>query len=336
MEADDDTSKDNNELSVQDNNELLIQDNNELLIQDDNELLIQDDNELLIQDDDNDHKITCCSDRVRAYKNLFGVSLSIILCYGTLIGIFNLQSSINADQGLGLASSATVYAVQIIFIFLVPGYIRLIGTKYALTSGYILYLIYTLVNYYPHWFTLIPGAVFTGLGNVIVWVATLVHVTHTAVLYAPALKEKTQHSIGLFSGIFVLATKVSRAFGGLTSSSVLFNFVHDFNDSEEITNTSCTNTDAVHVKQDTLYYVLVSIYATCTILGILISLTLIDNYGTDTKFQSFKTTCHSIFKSAIDIAKLFVQWKLLFLIPLYLLSGFGTAFILGEFSNVSL
>ena len=79
MEADNDTSKDDidNELSVQDDdnlliqddNELLIQDDNNLLIQDDNELLIQDDNNLLIQDDDNDHKITRCTDRVRAYKN---------------------------------------------------------------------------------------------------------------------------------------------------------------------------------------------------------------------------------------------------------------------------
>ena len=286
--------------------------------------------------DDNDHKIICCSDRVKAYKNLFGVSLSFILCYGPLTGMFNLQSSINADQGLGLASSATAYAVQIIFILVVPGYIRLIGTKYALTSGCTLYMIYMLVNYYPRWYTLIPGAVITGLGNVIVMVAMLVHVTHTAVLYAPALKEKTQHSIGLFSGIFVLATKVSRIFGSLASSSVLFNFAYDLNDSEEITNTSCANIDALHVKQDILYYVLVSIYTTCTVLSILVTLTLIDHYGTDTKFQSFKTICNSIFKSAIDITKLFVQWKMLFLIPLYLMNGFGTVFLLGEFSNVSL
>ena len=330
MEFDNDTSKDNidNDLSVQDDNELLIQNDIDLSVQDDNELLIQ---------DDNDHKTTtCCSDRVRAYKNLFGVSLSFILCYGPLIGMFNLQSSINADQGLGLASSATAYAVQIIFILVVPGYIRLIGTKYALTSGCTLYMIYMLVNYYPRWYTLIPGAVFTGLGNAIVWVAMTVHVTHTAVLYAPALKEKAQHSIGLFSGIFVLANKVSRIFGSLASSSVLFNFTHDLNDSEEIINTSCANTDALHVKQDILYYVLISIYTTCTVLSIVVALTLIDHYSTDTKFQSFKTICNSVFKSAIDITKLFVQWKMLFLIPLYLVNGFGTVFILGEFSNVSL
>ena len=50
-------------------------------------------------------------------------------------------------------------------------------------------LIYTLSNFYPHWYTLIPGSICLGLAFGPLWASLNVHITTVAIRFAPNLNE---------------------------------------------------------------------------------------------------------------------------------------------------
>ena len=59
-----------------------------------------------------DREIVCCArgdiadyPRRWGYRNVFGLSIAFVVVFCAFIGLQNLQSSINAEGGLGLASS---------------------------------------------------------------------------------------------------------------------------------------------------------------------------------------------------------------------------------------
>ena len=148
-------------------------------------------------------QIVCCAGgdianypRRWGYRNVFGLSIAFVTVFCAFIGLQNLQSSINAEGGLGLASLSVLYAVFFLSGFVTPGIVRLFGTKYSLLLGFICHLIYSLANYHPTWYTLIPSSVAFGFASAPVWVAATTHITEVAVTIAPALKKdqnRNQH-----------------------------------------------------------------------------------------------------------------------------------------------
>ncbi len=73
--------------------------------------------------------------KIWLYRNLVGVGLSFLLVFSAFLGIQNLQSSINAQGGLGLAALSILYLFFTLAGFVTPGIIKLLGTKYSLLGG---------------------------------------------------------------------------------------------------------------------------------------------------------------------------------------------------------
>ena len=290
----------------------------------------------------------CCnfSDRSKAYKNVLGICTSFAICFGSFIGILGLQSSINSVQGLGLASNAIVYATTMVAALFASVYVKLIGTKFSLISGYSIFLVYIACNYYPSWYTIIPGSVLFGLFQNVVWVAVFAHATAIATKYATALKEKPEDAIALFTGSVATSVKVAFILGNIVSSSVLFNFsTSNTNFTMEISgsgefseNDVCNNVEASQLEQNYLYYILISLYMLFGIIGIIITVILVDHLGTNYIGTSSKASrmCKEILLlPIIDVLKTSLSTNMLLLIPPIILNGLLLGYLIGTFSKVS-
>ena len=281
----------------------------------------------------------CCklSDRVKAYKNILGECLSFVACFGSFLGILSLQSSINSAQGLGLTSNATSYALLIITTFFAPAFVKLIGSKYALLSGYILFLVYTLSNYYPSWYTLIPGAALSGVAQGPVWVSMYTHAVLVARKYAIALKEKPENAVALFTGAVASSAKVAQVSGSLISSLVLINMnklnISEVNNSSDET---CTGTATESFEQGLLFYILISAYVGVVLFGIFVTIIFMDHLGTDSPFLSPTKMCKLyVGKPFVIVLKTLVDWKMVLLGPLIILDGVMLGYTFGAFPKVS-
>ena len=223
------------------------------------------------------------SAKAKAYKNLFGVSISFMLIFSVFLGVAGLQSSLNEVDGLGLASLSILHAFYILSGFFTSAVIRLFGTKYTLVICYVGMTVYTITNYYPHWYTLIPVAVFVGIIYAPLWTSLNVHVTSVAIHYASVLQENPAYLISFFTGVYTMFIKIAYIPANTVSSVVLLNGREE---NTSIIDSSlgniCNNTEAANL--DELYlYILLSVYVILDIVAIVILISFVDHLGTDTR-----------------------------------------------------
>ena len=96
-------------------------------------------------------------------KNVFVISFGFLFLFTSFQSLQNLQSSLNKDEGLGLASLCVIYAALILScIFVPPFVIGRLGCKWTLVLSMTGYVLYTVSNYYARWGTLIPASIIIG------------------------------------------------------------------------------------------------------------------------------------------------------------------------------
>ena len=290
-----------------------------------------------VQDDGETLKILKLSESRRAYKNLVGICAAFILSFGSYHGIVSLQSSINSDGGLGLWTVGTLYTMFVLAGVVGPALVRLIGSKCSLIIAFILFTAYAVFNYYPHWGTLMTGAVVLGLvGYSTVWTAMFTHAATTAIRYAPALKEEPQHAVSLFVGAVGLSLKLCQIFGSGISTIVLWNLPSSNDTSNSTDGAVCDNDSASQVEQNYAYYILITVYVLCSGISVLITMTVVDHFAVDTKFLSYgKMLKLYLLQPIVDAIKLLVNWKCLLLNPLSFTNGFIVGLSLSMYPKVS-
>ena len=281
---------------------------------------------------------TCCklSDKMKAYKNLLAVSISFMLIIGAILTVQALQSSVNTKDGLGLTANAVAYATVVLTCFVGPSIVELIGTKYALISGYVLLLIYIILNYYPTWYTLIPASIFNGIGQLLILSCTFAHVISVAVLYAPALKETKAHAIALFTAVVAASVKISLILSGIATSLIFININSNVTIDRNSTAEMCTLEETTSLStDDNIYYILISAYALMDIVGIIIAVVFMNNLGTNRPFMSAGKMCKLYFGNLpLGFLKIMLNWKMLLTFPMIILDGIALGYMYGTFSKV--
>ena len=279
------------------------------------------------------------SEKARGIKNLIGVCLSFMFVYGLLTGVLYLQSSINSDDGLGLTSSVVAYSAKGLALLFVPTVYSRFGSKYSLIIGYIFFILYAISNYYPSWFTLIPGSVAVGVGLSLVFVNAQTHCTDTAYRFAGSLGGRSSDVIALYLGVFGTSIKLGGLLGSVTSSSILLNVDYNSyssNTTEVDANLTCTNTEAAYVEQDILYYVLITVFLIFGIIGSIVACVLTDNFGTEVKFVSVSNWfLENFLHMLLRVLKLGLNWRMVLLFPLFVVNGVSLGFIAGTFPKAS-
>ena len=283
----------------------------------------------------------CCqlNDRFRAYKNMIGLCASYILALGSFLGMISLESSINPESGLGLVAAATPYLILIATGFLAPAALKLLGSKIAIIVGYIGFLAFALANYYPHWITLIVGSIIMGpLYNIAV-VSLYDHASTVARTYFKSLKETQENAVYLYTSCIALSVKFSIIIGNLSSSIVLLTGAsstagHDIEESNKIV---CNNTEAGQLKDSniTIYYILVTVFVLFNMLAIVIVILLLDYLSVSNDIKITLSCKEYLIAPMCEIIESLLNWRMLLLVPLFILEGTHVGFINGLFTKAS-
>ncbi|XP_075978182.1 UNC93-like protein [Anticarsia gemmatalis] len=158
----------------------------------------------------------------RIMKNVVIISLAFMVQFTAYSGAANLQSSINAEAGLGTASLAAVYAGLIFSnIFLPVVMIKWLGTKWAISLSFITYMPYIAAQLYPRFYTMIPAALFVGLGGGPLWCAKCTYLSVTAEAHSRISKISAEALLVRFLGLFFMIFQMNQVWGNLISSLVL-------------------------------------------------------------------------------------------------------------------
>ena len=278
----------------------------------------------------------CCSWSLKAkvYKNLFGVAVSYMIIFSVLLAVAGLQSSVNEADGMGLASLCTLYVTFMFSGLYTSSVIRLFGTKYTLIVSYIGMSLYTISNFYPHWYTLIPGSVCVGIVYGPLLASLNIHITTIAIQYAPALKENAAYLVSLFTGILTMFYKLSYIPSNLASSLILLNGRQENTSILDTSLDICNNTEATNLDRSYLY-ILLSVYVTSDIVAIVLLISFVDHLGVDTRLHSVSKMYELYFKKPfVATLKMFLNWKLILIAPMFGFDGFVISFGLGQIAKV--
>lgn len=282
-------------------------------------------------------------------KNVYGVSISMVMVFTAFIGLQNLQSTINSEDNLGIISLSILYGVFVIMGPFTPTILRLLGTKYSLFWGYICYLVYMLTNFVPRWYTLIPGSLLVGLASGPIWAAAGSHLLEVSVKSSTTLNEDKSPLISLFISVFLIVFHLSQLPGNLASSLTLYPYTTNsssdtidyllpltWTNSNEST---CNHVDTATFKTSSLYFILVGLYSVFVLIGIAILLLSVDklkmlrHVHTTDKNEPWQD---EYFKKPLkEIWRVFRSFKMALLAPITLYTGLEIGFSYATFTRVS-
>ncbi|XP_068433646.1 protein unc-93 homolog A [Clinocottus analis] len=277
----------------------------------------------------------------RNFKNVLVVSVGFLSLFTAYGGLQSLQSSLNAEQGMGVASLSVIYASIIVSsMFLPPIMIKNLGCKWTIVAGMACYVSYSFGNLYPGWYTLIPTSVILGLGGSPLWSAKCTYLTISGNTQAAKYGKKGSDVINQYFGIFFFIFQSSAVWGNLMSSLIFGQDTNIANITEEQL-LSCGAADCglnLNMNSTTtrppgsLVRTLVGCYIGVGLLAMLIVAVFLDNIDREQSSQ-FRGNREPFCQTFLATFRLLKDWRLLTLIPLTMYSGFEQSFLSGEYTK---
>ena len=155
----------------------------------------------------------------RILKNIAAVSLAFMVQFTAFQGTANLQSSINAAEGLGTVSLSAIYAALVVSCIFVPTFlIKRLTVKWTLCLSMLMYAPYIGAQFYPRFYTLVPAGVILGLGAAPMWASKATYLTQVGGVYAKLTDQAVDAIVVRFFGFFFLAWQTAELWGNLISS----------------------------------------------------------------------------------------------------------------------
>ncbi|CAK1580491.1 unnamed protein product [Parnassius mnemosyne] len=162
------------------------------------------------------------SETWRIVKNVIIISLAFMVQFTAYSGAANLQSSINAEAGLGTASLAAVYTGLLFSsLFLPVIIIKWLGTKWAMVLSFLSYMPYIAAQLLPRFWTLIPAGLILGIGAGPLWCSKCTYLYVVSVAHSKISKISAEALLSRFLGVFSMIFQLNQVWGNLISSLVL-------------------------------------------------------------------------------------------------------------------
>ncbi|KAJ8664601.1 hypothetical protein QAD02_006263 [Eretmocerus hayati] len=231
------------------------------------------------------------SEKWRILKNIGTVSIAFMVQFTAFQGTANLQSSINASEGLGTVSLSAIYAALVLSCIFVPTFvIKRLTVKWTLCLSMLCYAPYIGLQFYPRFYTLVPAGILLGLGAAPMWAAKATYLTQVGGVYAKLTDEPADAIVVRFFGFFFLAWQTAELWGNLISSLVLSEgeFGKDAGHNETVIAAKVSRCGANFCifgngNQGSLYrppeseiYEISAIYLTCILVAVLIVALFVD------------------------------------------------------------
>ena len=155
----------------------------------------------------------------RHYKSLAFLCISFHLIFASFLSLQALQSSFN--ETLGLISLAVLYVFFMGSCLLAPFVIMVVGPKYVISVCFLCHCVYIATNYYPSYYTLIPGSILLGCASGPLGASVGVYLVGLAKEVAQILQKEAAKYISIFVGIFFLAFFLAAPVGNAVASAIL-------------------------------------------------------------------------------------------------------------------
>ncbi|KAK5852645.1 hypothetical protein PBY51_006496 [Eleginops maclovinus] len=277
----------------------------------------------------------------RNFKNVLVVSVGFLSLFTAYGGLQSLQSSLNAEQGMGVASLSVIYASIIVSSMFLPHImIKNLGCKWTIVAGMACYVSYSFGNLYPGWYTLMPTSAVLGLGGSPLWSAKCTYLTIAGNAQASKDGKKGPDVINQYFGIFFFIFQSSAVWGNLMSSLI---FGQDSNiaiipedqlqacGAADCNLNLSINSTTTRPAQE-LVWTLVGCYIGVGVLAMIIVAVFLDNIDREQSSQ-FRENREPLSKTFLATFRLLKDWRLLTLIPLTMYSGFEQSFLSGEYTK---
>ncbi|XP_023288947.1 UNC93-like protein [Orussus abietinus] len=226
----------------------------------------------------------------RILKNIGTVSVAFMVQFTAFQGTANLQSSINASDGLGTVSLSAIYAALVLSCIFVPTFvIKRLTVKWTLCVSMLCYAPYIGAQFYPKFYTLVPAGVLLGLGAAPMWAAKATYLTQVGGVYAKLTDQPADAIVVRFFGFFFLAWQTAELWGNLISSLVLSEGEFGSDGGSNTTNEDkirrcganfCIFGNGAHETlsrpPDSEIYEISAIYLSCVIVAVLIVALFVD------------------------------------------------------------
>lgn len=295
----------------------------------------------------------------RVLKNIIVLGVAFMFVYTAFVSLQALQSSLHYENGLGVISLSCIYASTVVSCLLAPWIVVRVTTKWTMVVAFILFTAYFAANFQPSKYMLIPASLILGLLTGPLWSSQATYVTTLSLAYAQKSSVAIDQDVvinkymSLFHGFY----QSSQIWGNIISAVVLSNnhtieFTKgriDPNDTKE----QCGARDCVvnewlsadmrsefefepaGVIPTNTKYLLLSILLGCGLMGMVILISLLD--------RSFERKCETSAELDLSSKALFLatlriltDFKCLLLAPIVFFLGLQQAFILGDFTKVSI
>lgn len=160
--------------------------------------------------------------RNKLWKNCAILTLAWLCLFMGYNSINTVQSSLNSDQGLGVAALCVEFASMAFGnLFTDSAIIKRLGCKWSVALGMIVYAFYMAANFYPAWYTLVPLAAVSGITSAAMWVAQSTYITRLGQEYANHMGLNADKAKSKFIGILYMGYLASNVLGNIVSSLIL-------------------------------------------------------------------------------------------------------------------
>ncbi|XP_011631839.1 UNC93-like protein [Pogonomyrmex barbatus] len=282
-------------------------------------------------------------------KNIGTVSIAFMVQFTAFQGTANLQSSINASDGLGTVSLSAIYAALVLSCIFVPTFlIKRLTVKWTLCLSMLCYAPYIGSQFYPKFYTLVPAGVLLGLGAAPMWAAKATYLTQVGGVYAKITDQPVDAIVVRFFGFFFLAWQTAELWGNLISSLVLSDGGHGGGGNSNSTTSwdkiklcgadFCVLGNGGHENlerpPESEIYEISAIYLTCVIVAVIIVALFVDplsRYGEKQRRSDSQelSGIQLLSATAYQLKKPYQQ----LLIPITVWIGMEQAFIGADFTQ---
>ncbi|XP_060069463.1 UNC93-like protein [Ylistrum balloti] len=271
----------------------------------------------------------------KIYINLTAICLIWVFAFTAYSGLQNLESSLNPD--IGVYSLAVITAGGLVSCILAPTVIYYIGPKGALILSSICLSIFIATNYYPETYILLPGAAIYGLSSGILWTAQGVYISTISQQYAAVVCDSFDSVLSRFFGIFCMAFQSTQIWGNLVSSVILQTGQSEKNSTGSMETCGANfcpgmakPTDDASDKPDTeVVDVLISVYLSCSIFSLLITIFLLRPIAS--RYNSDVMSSRTAFLATLKL--LLTNSNMALLVPLAMYSGMEQVVLYAEFTR---
>lgn len=262
--------------------------------------------------------------------------LSITFCFiqSAYRAIENLQSSLNVDDSLGLASLSVIYFFFGIAGIAAPGIVGLLGTKWTVVLADFFICLYIGSNFFPSYFTVIPSSILLGLWVGPMHSAATKHRTITAADFASIKYLDPDSVVDRFTGIFFFFVMISTIPGNIISSVFLSKGESYLPSNFTLSNcgaNSCGAFEGLQQPDPQYVQLLLGILLALAFVGALMAASLMDHLPIYCVNIPERKSLRLHFQSVGKVVK---SLEFLMLVPLMSFNGFEMGFAYGIFTKV--